>query len=102
MPRAVRWIRQDFLLQPLNMLQIKPCRPRSEKQPQKLSEELADERLEELVVIAIFVHAILGNNGFTFPSTSSAVTRRSSGCAFNSAASAYFTSSHGVGKLKLV
>jgi hypothetical protein len=62
--------------------------------------ELADQILQPLIVI--IVHAIRGNSGFTLPSTNSAVTRKSSGWARNSAASAYFTSAHGIGKLKLV
>src|SRR5205823_10297706 len=45
---------------------------------------------------------IRGNSGLTLPSMTSAVTRRSSGWAVSSAASLYFTSAHGFGKLKLV
>src|SRR5262245_18528877 len=47
-------------------------------------------------------HPIRGNSGFTLPSTSAAVTRKSSCWARSSAASAYFTSAQGLGKLKLV
>lgn len=47
-------------------------------------------------------HPIRGNSGTGLPSTSSASTRRSSGWAVSAAASAYFTCSHGTGKLKLL